>query len=397
MKKQHKEGKISVTFFLSSLSLVVVATMSAVMVVDFARFNKKLRSASNYEGIFLKLYELDGIVRSKFNGKIDDDALIAAIRKGYIAGLSDQGCRYLSPEEYEQVMREQQGPSLPCGVRFVADGGCIRVAEIYDEAWLAADLRVHDLIVRVNDIDVVAANIDDCLSILNSPDGTKVSILLRRGVDELKKDLVIRQIGVSSLKKADFGDVGYIKILTFNEQVQKELPQQLSALTEEKSAIIIDLRNTATGSLECVAETLQWMLPQGLIVSAIYSDGKKENLFYSDGNHEINKPVIVLGNSKTSGVAELFIQVLCHYKKALFVGEQTAGNGKIQVFFELQDGSAVELPTAKYGLPDGKAFDGVGPTPNFVVSLSAPMSLEPLDLKNDEQLRKALEVLATKN
>ncbi|GHV29600.1 peptidase S41 [Clostridia bacterium] len=394
--KKHTEFNVSIGLFFSVIFLTIVGTISVTMMWDLSRFNKKMKNISGYKKISAKIYELDDIVKNNFDGTIDGNCLVDAIRRGYLAGIGDDDSRYLSAEEYKQLKKDLQAQNMLWGVRLVVDGGYLKVAEVYNEASVGGcDFEQKDFIVKVDGVDVTSENVEECLKTLNADEGTKVNLVIRRGIDELEKEPVVRYIPISPLCLEVSNNIGYIKIVSFNEQAQKEFLSQFPKFISKCEALVIDLRNTAIGSIDCAAEILRKMLPQGLIVSAIKNDGENKNLFYSSGEDEIKKPIVVLVNGKTAGVAELFAQVLKHYKNAQLVGEKTAGKGKMQEIFELRDGSAVELTIAKFGLPDGSSFDETGIAPDFVVQLSIEQEeeMEKSNSREDLQLAKAREVL----
>ncbi|MDR1260742.1 MAG: hypothetical protein LBJ83_03440 [Oscillospiraceae bacterium] len=398
--RRRAEFKIPLGLFFATIFLVVGATISVTVMFDLARFNKKLRDSSWYDQVSLKLYELDKIVKNQFDGVIDEERLVDEVMKGYLSGIGDKDSKYFSPEEYKLKKKEMRNQNILWGVRFAEDGGYLRIDEIY-ENYLAldVDLQLEDLIIKVEDVNVTHENIEECVKMLNANEGTKIRVSFRRGLKEFEKELVVRYAKVSAVQSDSFGDVAYIRILSFNEPAVKFFSRQVSELLSKKRAVIIDLRDTGAGSLDCAAKILKMILPQGLIVSSIREGGEVDNLFYSDGRHEVKKPMIVLANEKTMGVAELFIHVLKCYEKVQVVGERTAGKGKMQTFFELQDGAAIELTVAKFGLPDGNTFDGTGIMPDFRVQPITPLTTEKkqevkmIDKSKDLQLAKALEVL----
>ena len=140
---------------------------------------------------------------------------------------------------------------------------------------------------------------------------------------------------------------------------------------------------------------LQFVLPQGLIVSSVNKDNTSENLFYSSGKKELKKPAVVLADNETAGAAELFVAALKSYNKALFVGAQTTGRGAIQETFELKDGSAVELTTAEFLPPNGISFHEKGLVPDVSVESMPVQDIgeQSTFSQSDLQLLKAIEIL----
>jgi len=94
-------------------------------------------------------------------------------------------------------------------------------------------------------------------------------------------------------------------------------------------------------------------------------------------------PLIVLVNSDTASAAEIVTAALQQNNRAKVIGEKTFGKGVSGSFFELGDGSAMDLTIAKWFTPKGDWVGGTGITPD--------VSIED-DLKNGEDtiLKKAL-------
>ncbi|MGC2742238.1 MAG: S41 family peptidase, partial [Candidatus Angelobacter sp.] len=91
------------------------------------------------------------------------------------------------------------------------------------------------------------------------------------------------------------------------------------------------------------------------------------------------------------------------------VGDKTFGEGSVQKLIEVPDGSALILSVAKYYTSNGKVIQDTGITPNIqvasnddIVAISDDDDSSPNDEpqktqpKEDEQLRRAIEVLKTK-
>jgi carboxyl-terminal processing protease len=91
------------------------------------------------------------------------------------------------------------------------------------------------------------------------------------------------------------------------------------------------------------------------------------------------------------------------------VGDKTFGEGSVQKLIEVPDGSALILSVAKYYTSNGKVIQDTGITPNIAVASNddivavsddddsspndEPQKTQP---KEDEQLRRAIEVLKMK-
>jgi carboxyl-terminal processing protease len=119
-------------------------------------------------------------------------------------------------------------------------------------------------------------------------------------------------------------------------------------------------------------------------------------------------PMAVLVNRGTAGAAELVASAILDNSRGDVLGDKTFGEGSVQKLIEVPDGSALILSVAKYYTSGGKVIQDTGITPNIPVasnddivaisedddnSTEEPQKTQP---KEDEQLRRAIEVLKTK-
>lgn len=66
------------------------------------KFNNIVSYVDEREHMYEKLSEIDRSIRQEYIGYINEDEIIAGICAGYISGMNDSLCRYLTPDEYKQ-------------------------------------------------------------------------------------------------------------------------------------------------------------------------------------------------------------------------------------------------------------------------------------------------------
>ena len=169
-----------------------------------------------------------------------------------------------------------------------------------------------------------------------------------------------------------------------------ETTKQFKAAVEDLQSqgmkgLVIDIRNNPGGVLKTVADMLDYILPNGLIVYTETKSGKRQEYSGSD-NHELNIPMAVLVNGNSASASEIFAGAMQDYDKAQIIGTQTFGKGIVQTIRPLTDGSAVKYTIAKYFTPKGQDIHGKGVTPDSIVEL-------PDDATEDVQLKAAVEYL----
>jgi carboxyl-terminal processing protease len=109
----------------------------------------------------------------------------------------------------------------------------------------------------------------------------------------------------------------------------------------------------------------------------------------------ISGKFVVLCNENTASAAELFTAALRDYELATVIGETTFGKGTMQTTRVLSDGSGLKLSTAFYNPPKNVSYDGIGITPDHVISPKEEWKdkFYMMPMEEDLQLQKALEVL----
>lgn len=392
----NNKKKISIDVFIISILFAIAVSVSISVISTVNIFNNKFKNVSKYKQISAKIYELDEIVKNKYNGTIDDNKLNDELRLGYMNGIADKNSRYITKDEYIKIKKGQQGQKALFGAELIADGGYIKVKKYYNKSFNETnELEPGDLIININGEDITTENVKEHLTNLWQLEDKAVDITIRRGVNDINKNIVVRCVDILPVESESFDNIGCIKIQSFNNRAVNDFERQLEKVLKEEDAVIFDVRGVSSGDVECAAKMLQCVLPQGLIVSSVNKDGTSENLFYSSGNKELKKPAVVLADNETAGAAELFVAALKSYNKALFVGMQTMGRGTIQETFELKDGSAVELTTAEFLPPNGISFHEKGLIPDVSVESMPVQDIgeQATFSQNDLQLLKAREIL----
>ena len=166
-------------------------------------------------------------------------------------------------------------------------------------------------------------------------------------------------------------------------EMQKLTDEQLRGKTDEFKARL------AKG------ETLDDLLPEGVIFRTTAYNGKEKE--YTSDAGCVDLPMAVLVNADSYSAAEFLAAQLQESAGAAVVGEQTSGKGYSQMLFDLPDGSAMGLSTARYFTGGGKSLIGTGLTPDPQVSLTQAQQRDLLMGKlaheDDAQLQAAIQTL----
>lgn len=162
--------------------------------------------------------------------------------------------------------------------------------------------------------------------------GTNVKLHVKRGAEELDFTITRAKIAIKYVeyKKLDTGDQ-YIKITTFGAGVKDAFVQALTAISKDPSngKLIIDLRNNPGGSLDEVAQMLNYFVPKGQSVVHIkYKNTVSEML--SEGQDIIDlthRKIIILINGGSASASEIMTGTIKDYlgENVRIIGEKSYG------------------------------------------------------------------------
>ena len=160
-------------------------------------------------------------------------------------------------------------------------------------------------------------------------------------------------------------------------------------------ALIFDVRSNPGGYVSELTQILDDLLPEGVIFRTTAYNGKEKE--YTSDASCVDLPMAVLVNADSYSAAEFLAAQLQESAGAAVVGEQTSGKGYSQMLFDLPDGSAMGLSTARYFTGSGKSLIGTGLTPDPQVSLTQAQQRDLLMGKlaheDDAQLQAAIQTL----
>ena len=388
--------KISLGAAIAFMLVVATLTLALTMVYSMNRFTTMVNDVQQQRKNYQKISVIDQTVRDRYPDAIDDGKLMDSVAAGYMAGLDDPG-RYYTASEYQRFLTTEEGRYYGIGIVPAKEpSGYIQIQEVYpDSPAQTAQLSVGDVIVKVDELDVTAETYDQAVALLQGDAGTMLALTVRRGTEDLEMEITRRQVDIPTVYYQVFDQTGYMRIKRFTtatrDQFNKYLNQAIGAGVQ---SLIIDLRDNTGGRYSAMAPALELLVPRGDLLMARYKDGK-DTVLYTSGTSGVELPVVVLTNEQTTGTAELFAQVLKDTGVGKTVGVQTMGDGKLQEFFKLSDGSALLLTVARYVTPAGTVIDGEGVKPDYEVKLEGEtVNWDNLTADTDSQLSKALELAA---
>ncbi len=341
-------------------SLLTVSALVLFSLVAGAMLNNVFSTDSIYEQI-TKFKDVLSITEKYYVEDVDTQKLTEAAVVGMLEQL-DPHSAYLPASQVKQVHEEFQGSFEGIGIEYqVLNDTLMVVAPIVGGPSEALGIQAGDKILKIDDTSAVGITQMGVQKKLRGPKGTKVRVsILRPGMQNLLDFEISRdKIPLYTVGGAFMVDerTAYIQVTRFAATTHDEFVEALTKLKNlGMNRLILDLRNNAGGYLEQAFKMTDEFLPSGRKV--VYTKGRRSEFddeYVSSGSGRcLDVPLIVLVDNSSASASEIVAGALQDWDRGLIVGETTFGKGLVQREFNLKDGSAFRLTTARYFTPSGR-------------------------------------------
>ncbi|TCL36157.1 carboxyl-terminal processing protease [Anaerospora hongkongensis] len=343
----------------------------------------------------IRLFKALHIIKSRYVEDVPVDTLMTGAVKGMVNSLGDPHSIYMDPKMYKEFMIETEGSFGGVGIVLGAKDKVLTViSPIEGTPGEKAGIKSGDEIVKIDGQDTKGLALDEAVSKIRGPEGTKVTLTIRRGQETKDYALTRSNIQIKTVSGKMLPDnVGYIRISMFNENTGSDLAKKYQELEKEgMKAIVLDLRDNPGGLLDESVKVANKFVPKGPVVSVITRDGRRDT---STSNLEAVKyPCAVLINGGSASASEIVAGAVQDTGAGTLVGTKSYGKGSVQTLMRLDKDDAIKLTIAKYYTPKDRSINGIGIEPDVKVEL--PEHVQPgLEVK-DVQLDKAVEIVKSK-
>ncbi|MBI2345687.1 MAG: S41 family peptidase [Deltaproteobacteria bacterium] len=304
---------------------------------------------------------------------VDEPQLIRGAIRGMLDSL-DPHSAYMAPQYYRQLKTETGGRFGGVGIEVTFKKGWITVvAPIEGSPAARAGIKAGDRITKINGVSTKEMDIGEAVARMRGRPGSKVVLTIMRGEGRHLLDVALRRevVRVASVRSEILdGDVGYVRIVSFQEQTERDLAQALADLAGRgalKKGLVLDLRNNPGGLLDQAVGVADLFIEKGVLVS---TETRKKVIDRREAHAEGTQPwypMMVLVNGGSASASEIVAGALQDHNRAIVLGTQTFGKGSVQTVVELDDGSALKLTIARYYTPGGRSIQAFGITPDLVV------------------------------
>src|SRR5438270_7538522 len=397
--------------------LLLTSSMLIIAFVMIGSLGVHASGASSSGDVTLKHIGVYSEVLYRVRAEYVEEPNMSVVTNGALHGLLeslDADSSYLSPSEYKVFKQKKNEGKANVGATVSKRFGYAAVVSVIpggpaDKAGLTAG----DIIETVEGLSTHDLSLAAIKNHLAGEPGSRLelTIIRTRKIEPQKMTVVRDMISLPAVQEQmAAGDVGVIKAQVLTKGKAQEISDKIKSLQKKGAKkLVLDLRYNSEGDEEEGVAVANLFLAKGAIGSL--QGQKYEKVTYTaDPQKKITDlPLVVLVNRGTAGAAELVAFAIQDNQRGDVLGDKTFGEGSVQKLIEVPDGSALILSVAKYYTPNGKVIQETGITPNILVASNDDVltisedednttSEEPQkpQQKEDEQLRRAIEVLKSK-
>lgn len=357
-----------------------------------------MSDTKKYESLFM----VRDTLLKKYDGEINDDALLEGAIKGMTNALGDPYTVFLNSEEFDKLMKESQGSLDGIGVQVGAiENKIVIIAPIKDSPSDKAGLLSGDIIEKIDGTVYSGEQLNEAVSYITSPERDQVKLTIKRK-DENSFDVEVKkeEIKIKSLEgEMVNSNIGYIKIDTFmNENTASDFKDKIKELEDKgMKGLILDLRNNPGGLLSEAIGVASQFIPKDNVITYTIDKYENKNESLSVGGIAQGMPLVVLVDNGSASASEVVTGALRDYKVATIVGKTTFGKGIVQQPFKFKNGiGGLKVTVSKYYTPNGENIHKKGITPDFEVEITEDINKADYDKSKDEQLNFAIEKIKEK-
>ncbi len=382
-----KSNVIIVSFFVSFLVSITFAA-TALEADNGSDKTTRLEALKKFSTII-------NTVEQNYVDKLEADEIIKKAMNGLLTNL-DAHSSYLDKKQYKEMTIKTSGEFGGLGITVgMRDGALTVIAPIEGTPADKAGIEAGDIILKIDDKSTLGMTLDEAVSLMRGKPKTEIILtIVRKGenkpiVANITRDIIKIDSVYSKMYK---DDILYVRITSFDKNVEPSIKKAIRENDDKVKGIIIDLRNNPGGLLDQAIKTVDLFVDKGIIVSQ-KGRNEAENIDFKASSTGTYKeyPIVVLVNGGSASASEIVSGSLQDHKRAVIVGEKTFGKGSVQAILPISQGEAIRLTVARYYLPSGRTIQAVGVDPDILIKQAKIEELDDGFEIKESQLKKHLE------
>lgn len=407
-KKLNFKRIISEAITVSIIIIICTVVIGSIFIVVSPNIQfKKYYSSSESEkdkvkNSLSKIEEALVRVYSEYIEDVSYDELVEGAISGIAKATGDPYTRYVTKEEFEDMLVEGTETYVGIGVHltFDLDKNGIQILGIMPNSpAYEAGLKSGDIIYYVDDMRVTYENYTEAVNLIKGEENTIVRFIIERDGKIIEKEATRKKVQTNNISSEIIEDnIGYIKIWSFENETYKQFKEEYDNLRSKNiKGLVIDLRNNSGGLVDQSLLIANLLVPEDEVLKLVSREGV-EKVYKTTSKDEINIPLTIVVNENTASSSEILSSIVKDENKGVIIGTKTYGKGIVQTTKKLSFGSALSITTAKYYTKSGVEIHKNGIEPNILVEQTEEYKNEiVVPYEKDLQLQAAVKYINENN
>lgn len=360
------------------VALTLTAAIAFMMGVWFAQATDSPHNNDNFE-VFWQSWDI--LDKDFYFSLPENKTLVYGAIQGLLATTGDRYTFFVPPQAAEADRQHTAGEFGGIGAYVAQDqSGQLVISSPF--AGFPADeagLKNGDVIKAIDGTPVQGWKLDDAVALLRGDIGSRVTLSIYRASDntQFSVEITRARVELPTVSADRFGDVGYVRLFSFNEQATGTLQREIGVLLDEGiTGLILDLRSNPGGLLDQAVGVSDLFLGDGVVVTQRSRNGVDTVYRSSDGQIAEAIPLVVLIDGGSASASEVVAGALKDRARAVIIGQTSYGKGSVQHVHDMPDESQLHITAALWFTPDETPIEGNGLDPDIEVVVPDDSSLD---------------------
>jgi carboxyl-terminal processing protease len=307
------------------------------------------------------------------DSKIDTTKLSHGTVQGLITSLGDPFSAYFDPDQYKRLQQSYNGRYSGIGIYLsFTTGYPVITGTVPASPAATAGLQAGDEIVKVGDKDMKGVTADQATTLIQGPDGSKVTMEISRAGKTFSVTITRAEIKVPTVRSAVIANhVLYVRIYQFGTDTSTDFASALTNGLPGATGIVLDLRGDPGGFITAADDVISQFVASGETFELRDRSATVERHTVSGKAAAPTLPLVVLVDANSASASEIVAGSLQVHHRAKLVGTTTFGKGSVQQDFQLADGADIHLTIKRWYLPNGQTIDHKGLQADVPVTLAS--------------------------
>ncbi|MCX7614725.1 MAG: S41 family peptidase [Clostridiales bacterium] len=322
----------------------------------------------------LKSSDEDDPLKNMILKMLEDDPDAFYKLANEMLGSYDSHSMYIKADEYQKAFPQNLGGYVGIGVTISTESGARKITYVTPQSPAdQAGIKAGDVVKAIDGQSLTGLTTEEITGRIRGSEGSPVTLMINRNGKNLSFTMKRKQINRPNFENYSVEPgIEYMRLAMFNgTDTLNRFNQAYSELAKKGTKVLIlDLRGNPGGLVSMAEEIINDFVPDKdvKLFAAINRRAKNGLYVYSSSGTGIKlNNIYILVDKNSASASEITAGSLRDLGYAKLIGTNTYGKSTGQIHLGLTNGDTVVITTQQHILPKGKAFEGVGLTPDYVV------------------------------